>query len=103
MNLNLFQNENDIFDPASCFHKVVTIKYECNLEILHNQIKDLSYHGLKNFRSIFIAYLIQEHVCETMAASEKFWERKIKEIELKFNYVHPKSMTDDAVRKRFNL
>jgi hypothetical protein len=102
MNLNLFGNENNRFDPASCFQAVVTVKYECNLETLHNQIKDLSYHGLMSFRSVFIEYLFESKVCDSKAASEKFWERKIKAVQLKFNYVYPTSMSDEAIRKRLN-
>jgi hypothetical protein len=100
MNLNLFNNENSEFDPASCFNEVVTIKYECNLETLHNQIKDLSYHGLMSFRSAFITYLLEAKVCDSKIGSEKFWERKIKAVQVEFNYVYPTSMSDDAVRKR---
>ena len=102
MNLNLFDNKSTEFDPASCFHEVVKVTYECNLEELHNQIKDLSYQGLMSFRTTFIAYLLESKVCDTKAASEKFWERKIKAIEVKFNYVYPVSLSDDATRKRFS-
>ena len=100
MNLNLFNKENAEFDPASCFNEVVTIKYECNLETLHNQINDLSYQGLMSFRSAFIAYTFEAKVCDSKSACEKFWERKIKAVQDKFNYVYPTSMSDDAVRKR---
>ena len=102
MNLNLFADESKEFDPASCFQEVVTIKYECNLETLHNQIKDLSYHGLMSFRSVFLEYLFETKVCDSKAGCEKFWERKIKAIEVKFGYVYPKSLSDDALRKRLS-
>jgi hypothetical protein len=72
MNLDLFNEETAEFDPASCFNKVVTIKYECNLETLHNQIKNLSYHGLMGFRSAFIAYTFEAKVCDSKSACEKF-------------------------------
>ena len=99
MNLNLFSDELQEFDPTSCLKKIVTVKYVCDLEILHKQIKDLTYHGLINFRSSFIAYLIESQVYDSKSACEKFWERNIKEVELQFNYVYPKSMREDAVRK----
>lgn len=100
MNLNLFDNKSTEFDPASCFQEVVKVTYECNLEALHNQIKDLSYHGLMSFRAAFINHLLEAKVCDSKTGCEKYWERKIKAVQIQFNYVYPTSMSDDAVRKR---
>jgi hypothetical protein len=101
MNLNLFTDESNKFEPAACFTKVVRVTYECNLQILYNQIKDLTYHGLMSFRSEFIEHLLESKICETRTGCEKFWERKMKAVQLEFNFVYPKSMSDDAIRKRF--
>ena len=54
-----------------------------------------------SFRSEFIEHLLESKICETRTGCEKFWERKMKVVQLEFNFVYPKSMSDDAIRKRF--
>ena len=96
--------QSKLFDDVPYDYKTFfreEIVYRPDLDKIFNVIQHMNYDDFIEFRSDFMRFYEQiTEEFKTTDAKNKFWERVIQEIELKFNYQRPKSMSKAAENMR---
>ena len=81
---------------------VETIKYLIDEDEFYKKLANLDYNGYMNFKRDFLKQAVLKNmVIDNNSTKDVFWSRLLKKIKDKYGYLPPLSMSDDAIRRRY--
>jgi len=81
---------------------IETTKYVIDEDVFYKKIVNLDYSEYMNFKRDFLTQAVYKNmVVDNNGAKDVFWSRLLKKIKDKYNYLPPLSMSEDAIRRRY--